>query len=54
MQQANGYYNQAMSGNLSVILQRLVAGKILMTMTGDQISLSASELVQLRAKLAQS
>jgi hypothetical protein len=54
MQQAHGYYNQAMSGNLSTTLKRLVAGKLLMTMTGDQMSLSANELERLKAKIAQS
>jgi hypothetical protein len=54
MQQANGYYNQIMSSNLSKTLRALVAGKLLMTMTGDQMSLSAKELERLKAKLAES
>lgn len=53
MQQAHGYYNQTMSSNLTKILQTLVAGKRLMTMTNDQMSLSATEIAQARAKLAQ-
>lgn len=54
MQRAHGYYNQAMSGNLSTTIKRLVAGKTLMIMTGDQMSLSANELARLKAKIAQS
>ncbi|MCJ2081675.1 hypothetical protein [Methylobacterium sp. J-090] len=54
MQQDNGYYNQSMSWNLSSTLNRLVSGKILMTMTGDQMSLSANELARLKVKLAHS
>lgn len=54
MQQAHGYYNQTMRGNLSTALQRLVSGKLLMTLTGNQMSLSANELARLKAKLAQS
>lgn len=54
MQQAHGYYHQTMSSNLSKTLQALVVGKVLMTMTGDQMSLSASELASLKARIAQS
>ena len=53
MQKAHGYYNQTMSRNISATLQRLVAAKSIMAMTGDQMALSASELTRLKAKLAQ-
>jgi hypothetical protein len=53
MQQAHGYYSQIMSSNLSKTLQALVAGKLLMTMTGDQMTLSATELERLKAKIAE-
>ncbi len=54
MQKAHGYYNLAMSKNLSQTLQKLVSDKQLMTMTGDQMSLSAPELANLKVRIAQS
>lgn len=54
MKQANGYYDKMMSKNLSSTLQSLVSAKLFLTMTGDQISLSAEELKRLKAKIAQS
>ncbi|MBA9061691.1 hypothetical protein GGQ91_001068 [Methylobacterium fujisawaense] len=54
MQNAHGYYNQTMSGNLSAVLKRLVAAKQIMTLTGEQMSLSAGELARLSAKIVTS
>lgn len=54
MQQAHGYYNQAMSGNLTKILRTLISQKRVVSTTGGQITLSAAEAALCRAKLAQS
>lgn len=54
MQNANGYYNQAMSGNLTKILKGLIGSKRIMALSGEQMALSASELASAKAQLAQS
>jgi hypothetical protein len=54
MQAQTNYYSAGMSGNLTKILKGLIASKRINSLANDQMSLSAGEIANLKAKLAQS
>lgn len=54
MQEATNYYNAVMNKNLSNILKALTSGKRLNSLAENKMSLAASEIGPMKAKLAQS
>ena len=54
MQDATNYYNAGMNKNLSNFLKTLTTGKRLNSLAEDKMSLAASEIGSMKAKLAQS
>lgn len=54
MQEATSHYNSGMNKNLSNFLKALITGKRLNSLAEDKMSLAASEIGSMKAKLAQS